>query len=96
MLAKSLDSYIESHPDVCGGKPCVAGRRIRVIDIATWHEDMKMSTEEIAAEHELSPQEIYAALAYYHQHRAEIDARQAEDDAYVEKLKRQHPSRATQ
>lgn len=92
MLAKSLDSYIESRPGVCGGKPCIAGRRIRVIDVATWHESMRMSTEEIAAEYDLSPQEIYAALAYYYEHREEIDAQQASDDALVTELQQRFPS----
>ena len=49
---------------------------------------MKMSTEEIVAEHDLSPQEIYAALAYYYEHRAEIDARQAQDGAFVAKTQK--------
>lgn len=92
MLTRSLDSYIESRPDVCGGKPCIAGRRIRVIDVATWYEQMKMSIEEIAREFDLAPQEIHAALAYYYEHHDEIEARQAQDDEFIEEMKRQYPS----
>src|SRR5687768_12962458 len=92
MLAKSLDSFIESKPGVCGGKPCIAGRRVRVVDVATWYEQMKMTIDEIAADFDLAPQEIHAALAYYYEHRAEIDAQQVVDDAYIEEMKRQYPS----
>lgn len=92
MLAKSLDSFIACAPDICGGKPCIAGRRIRVIDIATWHEAQKRSIEDIAADYELSPQQIHAALAYYHENRAEIEAQQAEEDRFVAQMKLQNPS----
>lgn len=92
MIAKSLDTYIESHPEVCGGKPCIAGRRIRVYDVAVWHEQMKQGVDQISADYSLSPTEIYAALAYYHQHRDEIETQMAEDDRFVEEMKRKYPS----
>jgi uncharacterized protein (DUF433 family) len=96
MIAKSLDQYIESQPNVCGGKPCIAGRRIRVYDVVVWHEQMKMTIAEIATDFDLTPQEIYAALAYYHEHREEINARMAEDDRLVEEIKQKYPSELQQ
>jgi uncharacterized protein (DUF433 family) len=62
------------HPGYCGGKPHVAGTRIKVQHIAIWHERMGMSPEEIGATYPaLTLAAVYAALAYYHGHRAEID-----------------------
>ncbi len=34
---------ITKTPGVCGGKACIAGHRIRVMDIVIWHEHMGMS-----------------------------------------------------
>jgi uncharacterized protein (DUF433 family) len=36
---------------VCGGKPRIAGHRIKVQHIAIWHEQMGMSPAAIVAEH---------------------------------------------
>ncbi len=30
--------HITKTPGVCGGKACVAGTRVRVMDIVIWHE----------------------------------------------------------
>lgn len=75
----SLGSLIISTPDVCGGKPRVRGHRVPVHRIAGWWQ-LGLSVEEIADQHpSLGPAEVHAALAYYHLHRAEIDACLAED-----------------
>ena len=52
----------------------LAGRRIRVQDIAVWRERMGLSVDEIGADYDLSLAEIYAAFSYYFDHKAEIDA----------------------
>jgi len=45
-----------------------------VQDIVIWHERMNLSADEIASSHpQASLAAIYAALAYYHDHRGEID-----------------------
>jgi uncharacterized protein (DUF433 family) len=92
MLAKSLDSFIESKPGVCGGKPCIAGRRIRVYDVYVYTEIHKMSIDEIVADFQLTPQEVHAALAYYYEHRDEIDAQMAAEREYAEEMKKKQPS----
>ena len=91
--AASLDRYIESTPGIAGGKPRLAGRRITVHNIAVWHERMGKSVDEIAAEHDLSFAEVHAALAYYFDHRAEIDEALRQDEAFVEEQRRAVPSR---
>ena len=42
-----IQEHIEITPGVCGGKPRIAGHRIRVQDIVVWHEQMGMSPDEI-------------------------------------------------
>lgn len=65
--------HITKTPGVCGGKACIAGSRIRVMDIVVWHEHQKQSPDEIIASFpQLTHAEIHAALAYYFDHREEI------------------------
>lgn len=68
----------------CGGKPHVAGHRIKVQHIAVWHERMGMSPEEIGAAHPgLTLADVYAALSYYYDHRELIDADIEADEQFI-------------
>jgi uncharacterized protein (DUF433 family) len=87
MSGKALDDHIEVTPDTAGGKPRIRGRRITVQDIAIWHQRLGKSADEIAAEYDLTLADVYAALAYYFDHREEIDARMTEDRAFAEALR---------
>ncbi|MBI4262897.1 MAG: DUF433 domain-containing protein [Acidobacteria bacterium] len=93
MSSKALDDHIELTPDTAGGKPRIRGRRITVRDIAIWHERLGKSAKEIAADYDLALADVYAALAYYFDHRDEIDARAAEDRAFAEAMRVRTPSR---
>jgi uncharacterized protein (DUF433 family) len=42
-----LTQHIEMTPGVVGGKPRIAGTRIRVMDIVVWHEKRGLSPDEI-------------------------------------------------
>src|SRR4051794_6093205 len=67
--------HIVSTPDTCGGQPRIQGTRVRVKDLVLWHERMGMSPEEIVSEWpHLTLGDVYAALAFYDDHRARIDA----------------------
>jgi len=92
MSTKTLDQHIEITPGVCGGKARIAGRRIRVQDIVAFHLRWGQPVDEIAHEYELDRADIYAALAYYFDHREEIDREISGDEAFVEEMRRQHPS----
>ena len=64
--------HIEKPPD----QPARLQRlpRIRVADLVTDHLAHGWSAEEIFRQHpHLLPAEVYAALGYYYDHRAEID-----------------------
>ncbi len=85
MSTKTLGQHIEITPGVAGGTPRIAGHRITVHNIAIWHERMGQSADEIATEYNLTLADIYAALAFYFDHRAEID-REIEEDRRVRRL----------
>lgn len=87
MITPTLDRYIDVSPDVVSGKPHIAGRRITVQNIVIWHEQMGRSADEIANEYDLTLSEIYAALAYYYDHQAEIDQSIRESNQFVELLR---------
>ena len=96
MATKTLDEHIELTPDTAGGKPRICGRRITVQNIALWHERLGKSADEIATEYDLTLADVYAALAYYFDHREEIDRRIAEDHGFAEALRARTPSKRSQ
>ena len=80
--------HIESTPGTCGGKPRIAGTRIRVQDVYIWHDLMGQSADEIVAGHpHLSVADVYAALAYFWDHRDEIKQQMQADDEFVAALR---------
>jgi uncharacterized protein (DUF433 family) len=90
----TLDSHIEITPGTCGGKPRIAGHRIRVEDVVVWHDRLGQSVDEIVSRFpQLSLADVYAALAYYHDHREEIDAQMEVDERFVEEMRRFYPSK---
>ncbi|PQJ26789.1 hypothetical protein BSZ35_17800 [Salinibacter sp. 10B] len=93
MATKSLDQRIVRTPDICGGKPRIAGHRITVQNIAIWHDRLGWSADEIASEYDLELADIYAALAFYFAHREEIDQSIREGKAFVEEMRRKTPSK---
>ena len=91
---QSIAEHIVSTTGVCGGKPRIAGHRIRVQDVAIWHEQWGYSVEEIIAHYpQLTLSEVHAALAYYYDHYAEIRRAIEEDRLFVEEFKQHHPSK---
>lgn len=93
MTLQTLDRYIEITPNVVGGKPRIAGRRITVQNIVIWHEWMGYTADEIATEYDLTLAEIYAALAYYYDNPQEIDEAIKASQAYVEEMRKKIPSK---
>jgi len=92
MPAHGLDAYIVSTPDTLGGKPRIDGHRIAVTHIKSWRLNWGMTEAEIAATYDLPLAAVYAAMAYYFDHKSEIDQRDTEDAALIERLQRETPS----
>lgn len=88
-----ITEHIEMTPGVCGGKPRIAGHRIKVQDIVIWHEKLGMSPDEIVSNYPtIDLSDVYAALAYYHDHIEDIRQHIKEDEEYIQKLQAKNPS----
>lgn len=85
--------HITRTPGVCGGKPCIAGTRIRVQDIYFWYEVHGRTPEQIVEEYpQLTLADVFAALTYLWDNRDEILQEIAAGEAKLEEMKKQHPS----
>ena len=73
--------HIATHPQVMSGRPCIAGTRVRVMDIVAARQAGVPDDEllEYFSSRTLTRSELHAALAYYYDHEDEIDAALAED-----------------
>ena len=91
MVLKTLDEHIEITPGIMGGKPRIAGHRISVQDVAIWHSELGYTVEQIASDYNLSLADVFAALAYYHDHREEIDKSIKDGEKFVEEMKKKIP-----
>ncbi len=81
--------HIEITPGVCGGRARIAGHRIRVQDVVLWTEQGQSADQIVADFPQVSLADVYAALAYYHDHREEIDRQIRRDDQFVAQMKGQ-------
>lgn len=92
-MESTIGEHIEITPGVCGGKPRIVGHRIRVQDIVVWHERQGRSPVEIVADFpQITLADVYAALAYYYDHQAEIERQMKEGEQYAEALRATTPS----
>lgn len=92
-MSEAKTDHIVCEPNVCGGKPVIAGTRIRVQDVYVWHELQGLSADEIVSRFpHLTMGDVYAALSYYWDHRDEIKRQMQDETDFVEQMKRKHPS----
>jgi uncharacterized protein (DUF433 family) len=93
-MAAVLTERVTKTPGVCGGKACVAGHRVRVLDIVIWHEDLGMSADEIVTAYpSMSLSDVHAALAYYFDNVDEIRDEMRSNDQLADQLRDQFPSK---
>ncbi len=84
----TIARHIETTADVCGGKPRIAGTRIRVEDVYVWFELQGKSAEEIVSDFpQLSMADVFAAMAYYWDHRDEIQRHMTSAEDRLAELK---------
>jgi uncharacterized protein (DUF433 family) len=86
------NEHIVSDPDMCFGKPRIAGSRFSVKDVVAHHYYQGLLPEVIASKWRLPLAGVYAALAYYQDHKAEIDQSFEDDEAFVMEMKAKNGS----
>ena len=67
-------NLIATNPKIRSGRPYIVGTTITVADIAIVKVFQMLDADGIADYYQLSLPQVYAALAYYYEHKAEIDA----------------------
>ena len=79
---KTLTSYphIVKVAGVCGGEAIIEDTRIAVWHIVGYYYKVGMSIEEILADWDnLTPAQLFSAVAYYHDNQAEVDRARAKN-----------------
>ena len=81
-----ISKLIERSPETCGNRPRIAGTRITVGRIATlWKQGV--NPEEMVDNWDyLTLAQVYAALAYYHANKEEIEGILAAEAAEYDRL----------
>jgi uncharacterized protein (DUF433 family) len=92
-MSKSTEDRITRSPEVCGGNACIAGHRIRVLDVVVWHEHQGMTPDEIVSHFPtITLADVHAALAYYFDHVEEIQQEMRAEREFSEEVRRRNPS----
>jgi uncharacterized protein (DUF433 family) len=86
-------AHIVHSPGLIGGEARIDGHRIRVRDVVAARDLGGMTPEEIAATAYpgLTLAQVYAALAYYEDHRREIDQAFEDESRFLQQFRREHP-----
>jgi uncharacterized protein (DUF433 family) len=84
-----IRDHIEIARGPSGPKPRIAGHRIRVQDVVIWYEKLGLSPDEIVHDYPtLTLADVRAALAYYWDHRDEIERAIEAEYALSEEFRR--------
>ena len=78
--------HIDETPGTCGGKPRIAGTRIRVQDVVLWTEQGRSPDQIVTDYPQLTHGDVFAALAYYHDNRQVIEQQIREADELIDKM----------
>jgi uncharacterized protein (DUF433 family) len=88
---KSSD-YVYPHitkvAGVCGGRPCIDGTRVRVLNIVYLLREGYSPEQMLEQYPSLSLAQIHAALAYYYDHKEEVESYIKEDETWDERYER--------
>ena len=80
-----IGTLIEATPGVYGGRPCLAGTRMPIMQIGVLHSE-GVSAPEIARRWELDIVKVYAGIAYYLANKKAIDAEIEEETRLYHEL----------
>jgi len=90
--ATDIGTLIVRSPEVRGGRPRIAGTGVTVRRVVSWYK-LGLSPEEIAEElGHLTLAQVYAALAYYHANREEIETDLKAEEVEAGKLEQEATS----
>ena len=67
-------NLIISNPKIRGGRPCITGTSLRVSDVVMAYLYHDQTPDEIASNYDVSVASVHAALAYYYEHKSDIDS----------------------
>ena len=83
--------HIVTDSQVMSGRPCIAGTRVRIMDIVSAYKAgvPEGQLQEYFSSRTLTLSEVHAALAYYYDHQEEIDTAFAEDEALGQQAERE-------
>lgn len=86
--AVKLDEYVVQDDGICGGKPRIAGTRLKVQHIVVEYERLGMSPDEICDAHPgLTLAAVHSAIAYYYDNRCEILDAIRNDEEFAESVR---------
>ncbi len=93
--ARAKHPFVTRKKGTCGGKPIIAGTRIKVSQIAIEYERLGWSPDEIIQAHpHLTLAQVHDALSYYYTNSEEVHAQFRAEDATVEKMRKLYPRSA--
>lgn len=82
-------THIVKEPGYCGGKAAIGNTRVRVNNVIFLHRQGRSPEQIREIYSDLSVAHVYAALVYYYDHPAEIDAELAADDGWEQEYEHQ-------
>lgn len=88
MQAIQSINVIAIDPNVRGGRPFILGTTIEVSAIVIATIVHGQTPEQIASEYKLTLTQVHATLAYYYEHKAEIDNLIEQRGQLADKLKK--------
>jgi len=92
--ATDIGTLITRTPGIHGGRPHIARTGVTAQRIAGWYK-LGLTPEEIADQiRHLTLAQVYAALAYYHVNRDEIESYLAQEEADADRLEAEHTGKA--
>lgn len=91
MIPANQIAHIELRAGVRGERAYIAGHRVRVQDIVLWNEEGLSADEIVARVPSITLADVHAALAYYYDHREEMDGQIQADHSFASETERSDP-----
>ena len=89
-MSIEISTLLVKDPDICGGLLRIDGTRMTVNQVVVWYKQ-GYSPEEIADQYpHLVLSQVYAALAYYHANKEEVEASLATEKEKSDQLEQAH------